>query len=401
MNNRRFLTLGIVAVVLLALALWVAQPDYNQHTTSRLFLPKLSGQLSEIDHLSVFGGSETARAELKKVDNKWTLQQRSGYPADSKKVGGLLIAVAEANIAETKTAKAENHAKLELEDPLKADAKSQLVKFGGGGKDFAVVIGKQERGGSYVRRDGQDQTYLLDRVLTVPNEATDWLETNIVDLSSADVSAVDETAKNTPPVHLARGENDLWQLSEIPKGRKAKAASMLGAAAGSLSGLYFSDVRPASELKGDPVKHAEFHAKGGLHVEASGYEADGDTWVVFSARVDPLADASYQAAETEPVSVPPAVAKAASTADAAKPEADQSASDKAKQAAEKAASDKAAAAKKAHDEALDKARDITARVDGWAYKLPGYKLTELFKSMDDLLEPLEDEKKSESKSDKK
>jgi len=380
MNSKRFMILGVSAAVLLALALWVSRPGYNEAPENSSFLADASGALATIDHIAVYSGSDQPQAELKKVDGQWQLVQRHGFPASSKKVGSLLIALAEAKIAETKTAKPENHAKLELEDPLQAGAKGKLVRFGSGDHQFAVIVGKQAHGANFVRREGENQTYLLDKPLTVPTEATDWLDTSIVDIPAADVSAVDETAEGSTPVHLLRS-NDLWQLAEIPKGREAKAASLLGAAAGALSSLYFNDVQPTSELKGKATKHAVFHAKGGLQIEASGYSVDDDTWVVFTATVDPLAPAPAE--ETE---------KPEPAVDQGKLSAEEKA--KAQTAEKKAAEEKAAAAKKAHDEATDKAAEINHRVKGWAFKLPSYKATELFKSMDDLLKPVEKKDKN-------
>ena len=67
------------------------------------------------------------RTELERVDNKWQIANRDGYPARFETVKQVVVGIAELAILETKTSVPERYPRLRVEDVDTPDAKSLQV----------------------------------------------------------------------------------------------------------------------------------------------------------------------------------------------------------------------------------------------------------------------------------
>ena len=126
----------------------------------------------------------------------------------------LLVRLAQAELVEAKTRKADRYALLELEDPAAKDAKS---RSSGRSTPRAaliaeVVVGKQRddafgagKGGTYVRKPGDPQTWLASGEIEAPTASRDWIKPQVFDTDSAKISKLTVEIPGEEPLKIERG----------------------------------------------------------------------------------------------------------------------------------------------------------------------------------------------------
>lgn len=299
-------------------------------------LPGLMERINDVAAIRVERGAETLN--LAREDGRWRLAEKGGYPARFEAVKTALVALARLQTIEAKTAKPELYPKLQVEDPGAAEAKStRLTMHDGGGETLGtLIVGKTRdgaagagRAGVYVRRPDEARAWLADGDPQLPDDAVDWLDRDLIDLARDRIAS----ARLEPPegavVALGRADESQkdFTLAGVPEDRKVKSMGAVNAVAWTLEGLRFDDVAPAKEVDfADAAGAATFATFDGLTVRVTLAAKDDASWV----RIEP------------------------------------SAADDAKVREEAAA--------------------IRARTDGWAFRLPDYKLDKLRTPLADLIE---------------
>ena len=200
MTPKAFVYLAIAAALSVLFAI-VSYASNNQWSTGRAagdkLFPALVSEASQVATIEVKQGDEVAVLERK--GGSWSLKSRDGYPADPVKVRTLLVGLAEAELIESKTRRPDRYGVLELEDPAEKGAKSRLVRLLGaqGNVIGEAVIGKKRveilgtgKGGTYVRKPGDPQTWLANAELDAPLAAKDWVKTSVLTLDASNFSRV-------------------------------------------------------------------------------------------------------------------------------------------------------------------------------------------------------------------
>ena len=112
-------------------------------------------------------GSPDIRVERRA--GAWVLPAKAGYPADRLRLSALLEALAEARKVEAKSANPKNHALLGLAERGEGQA-LRLSLLRQSGEPLVLLVGKDaQHGGSFVRRLGDPQAWLIDKRLPVQN----------------------------------------------------------------------------------------------------------------------------------------------------------------------------------------------------------------------------------------
>jgi hypothetical protein len=386
MRLKTFVILTAVTAVVAVAAIVV---ESGTSSTTRV----TAGEKLFPDLASALGG--VARIEVAEHDKSftvmrngdaWTLRERGGYRVDPDVVKRVLTALVEMETVEAKTDKPASYPRLQVDDVAAKDAKSlQIILKNAGGKDLArLLIGKprESKTGAaadrlYVRRPGDAQSWLVKSTLAVDKDPVRWLDRKIVDIGRDRVSRVTTVQPDGARLVIAKdkpGEDGKFALQgTVPAGMKAKSAGDLGAPAGALASLEFDDVKPVAEVEfgKKPVGVAEYRTFDGLVISVKMSEVDGNVWGLVSASVDEASRVVPPAAPTKP--------DAAKKDETAKP-GDDKAADK------KAADEKTAPAAKSLDEVKKDAAAITARVQGWAYKLPSFAVRSFQSKMADMVE---------------
>jgi hypothetical protein len=216
MTPKSFVNLAAAAVASALLAI-VAFASSNPWSTGRAggekLIPSLADTIRSVTGLEVRQGDEAAVLE-RSPDGRWSLKSRGGYPVDVAKVRGLLVGLGQAELVEPKTSKADRYAALELENPEQKGAKSRLLRLlGADGKAISeVVLGKRrfagygtsQTGGTYVRRPGDPQTWLASVELDAPVATRDWVKTQVLSLDSAKINRISIEIPGEQPLKVER-----------------------------------------------------------------------------------------------------------------------------------------------------------------------------------------------------
>lgn len=195
------------------------------------WLPELDSATLSGLHMQFADGSPDIRVERRA--GAWVLPAKADYPADRLRLSALLEALAEARKVEAKSANPKNHALLGLAERGEGQA-LRLSLHWQSGEPLVLLVGKDaQHGGSFVRRLGDPQAWLIDKRLPLPNNELEWLDRRIATLPFARVRELQLRYPKGERLDLYRddaGQPNL-QVRQLPTGRKlAYEAAANGAA---------------------------------------------------------------------------------------------------------------------------------------------------------------------------
>jgi len=351
-STGRVIGLGTITLLAIFMATWVVVGDASKVQPAidpRPMFPDLD--VSEAAFLTI----QSTEGEIEIVfddDGEWVVPARGGYPARPgppvQTIGGL----AELELVEAKTARADWHHFLGLVDPAEGGVGVKITLRNGAGEVLAdVIVGSQPegnvseadgRGRIHVRRPGDDQTWLSRGSLSLHTDVTSWLATRLYDIEASRV----REARIVPAVGdnftLQRGfASDEFELVELPVGREILTPYVIEATATALTDMEIEDVRPEGEVDLAGGFEVMFRTFDGLEVAFDIANPDGPDagWATILARFTGLPDAEPSAAVV----------------------------------------------------VAEEAANINVLADGWAFKLPNFQARQMTLELDDLLRPLPDE----------
>lgn len=340
MNNRTLIWMVAVLVALGALAFVGQREQQPQTVAGESLFPGLEDALDDVSRVEIIGAGNELIATLERGDPDWVVAERDGYPADLTKTRHALLSLAETTILEATTANPALHDRLGVEDVADESAVGTLVRLVGPANPVEIVVGNAEgEYQRYVRRQGEEQSYLINRDPEIYTEITDWLATEIIDIDADRIKQVTVTRTDETLVVLkeVRGETN-FTVRDIPEGRELRYDSIPNVMGSVLSDLTLDDVSRATEFTQDVIE-TEFLTFDGLVISAQSSEEDDNAWASFSASVDP---------------------------------------------------DLPAESEQTRADAEAEAAEINARVGGWRYRIPTVKFEQLTRAMDDLLQEVEE-----------
>lgn len=404
MNRKTLIGLAVAALIAIVIAIVLnrtSQPrSENGGEEAAYLVPALRDHVNDVDKVVVTGAENKPAATLTRDASGWSIAEKGGFAADTGKLREFLLKLADAKLIEQKTASKDKYATLGVEDVGGKDAKSSEIELGGLGAPVKLIVGNSNaHGGTFVRREGEAQSWLASGSITVDKKPENWLRKDLADVAASRIATVEITHADGKKVRIAKeAEGDQnFKLADVPKGREAGSEYTVNGLASTLGGLHFDDVIAAKDAApGDKPLKAHFATFDGLIVDVVAWEKDGKDYAQFSASADTDRANQHIAAEQ---------AKAKSDSDAqvaaqqkSAPAADASKSADAKMPAAAEPSKAVGVSDPAKDReqkvaALDKeVADLNARFKDWTYVLPAYKFASINKSIDDLLKPLDDKK---------
>ena len=292
------------AALLLASAVVLLLAIVTYSSATRLAQPKFSG--APLVPGLVTSAARIARIEVKQGDasvaiarnagGAWGLADRDGYPVKIEAVRALLVKLAEANLVEPKTRSKDRFSLLELEDPSGKDAKSRLVRLTDdkGAAITEVVVGKKRfdafganRSGTYVRRPSDDQTWLASADIAASANVKDWVNTGVLDLQPAKISALTVEVPGEKPMRLTRdaagGPSPKFNLVGVPDGKKVKEGGGVDTLVRAATTIDLDDVRKADPKAAADAGTVKIEGDGGLVVTLGFKKAGADTWLSVAA----------------------------------------------------------------------------------------------------------------------
>jgi len=323
-------------------------------SSSERVYPALAGKLNDVASVSVARKDESVT--VAKKGDAWVMPAKHDYPASFDKVRKLLLDIAELRPLEQKTSSVSLFPSLELEDLSTADAKSTLVtlKDASGGTVLATYVGKLYIGkgagndGTYVRREGSNETWLAKGRVQPEKGAVSWLDRSLSDVARERVASITLVQPDGAKVEASRAkatDKNFTLKTAVPKGKKVKSEWDVNNLASPFERLELEDVRPVAEILVPPMSaYGEVTTFDGVIMRADMVEdGEGKVWARLRARFE---------------------------APAATPSEEETKEGKLKTA----------------DEAKKEVESFNAKVANWAYRLPDWKVEGLRKKIADLVE---------------
>lgn len=297
MKPQTFSALLIAAIVTSAFAI------VSYASNNRVARPKVAGA-PLVSGLAA-NAPRIARVEIKQGEKSvalaleggaWVLSSRGNYPARADAVRGLLVKMAEADLVEPKTNVKDRFGLLELEDPAGKDAKSRLVRLldAKGGLITEVVVGKKRvdafganRTGTYVRRPGDDQTWLASADLEASVNAKDWVASAVLDVQPAKIAAVTIEVPGEPALKLVRdaagGPAPKFNIASLAADKKLKEGASPDTLVRAAATLDLDDVRKADPAAKHDAGTVTIDGEKGLKVVLGLRKSGDDTWATITA----------------------------------------------------------------------------------------------------------------------
>ena len=332
--------------------------------------PQLAEQINEVAQLA-FVTPKGAWSLSRDDDGRWHHDARSGYPADADEVKRLVVALSRATIIAPKTSDPELHDRLGLEEPKplpdgKADSSDSAIKVvasdASGSNLAGVILGKTKQLGDatapakvYVRRAGENETWLAEGFFNLKPAPTDWLDRDLFKVSKDVVTDIRVAHPDMPVLELNRSEYGYFHVTDLPDGLQEQEIR-LTATGRALEFLKPRDVAPENQVDFTGATQTTFTTQSGWIVTVDILDAQRkvDNTDAFWLRFDVRFDASL--IEQLPVGI-----------DGKEPDPII-----------------------AEDEEA-RARAAATKVDGWAYLFPSFTAENFMPTLDTLTKPKPEE----------
>ncbi len=291
MTLRSLTILGVATALAVAGAIltsfsWSTRDAVSERGAT--LLPDVAKQVDDIATISI--KTEDQEITLKR-DGDAFAEAASGFPVKQDVVRTLMASVALLNIEEKKTADATRHAELNLAAKDAEKGAGEWVSFGSksGGEIAAVIAGKTDytvggiRGGQYVRRAGEDQTYLVRGSVKLPYGRSGWFETKLLEVKPETVVSA-EIAKGTARQAALTKVGEALKLVDLPEGKVADDTK-IGQLTRLFQNLTFIDVRKKASSANADAPTVSVATSDGLSVKlvSLGVTEDKGHWVQIVA----------------------------------------------------------------------------------------------------------------------
>ncbi len=355
-KNRLLMLLGLTVLGVFLVAVLRDQPSERAEGAGQALLPNLAAVVNDLDAIDIVAPGGQTSVTLRRDDERWRVRERDDFEADFAQVLEFLRDLAEARTVDPRTSNPDWYDRIGVSDPDAGDATGRRIDFPGGDDISPVIMGQTDPtdSGSFARRAGEAQSWLIDRVIQVPVDPVGWLEPGIMDIPAEDIASVLIRHQDGATVQLRRaGEDDpQFVLLAVPEGREAGPSWRRTAIANGLRALNLDDVRRFEPDEADSVMRALFVTADGLNFISEWYKIDDGYWVHFTVSAENPAGGEESAAPADQ-----------------EPEADRSEA----------------------EDRLASAVAVDARLSPWLFRVPERRFNDLNKRMEDLLEPLEEE----------
>jgi hypothetical protein len=343
MNSKAFVTLAAVtglAVVGAGAAVVSQYGAYSiQRPSDEPFFPDLETRRAEIAKVVV--ETPRYRLELQKSGDQWVVANQGNYPVNATQVMNLVTGLTALRRFETKTSNPDLFPGIWVEDPGEDAASSLLaVEDANGGELASLIVGKISNsigfnplGGTFVRAPGDNQVWLAEGRVGIPLTFTDWFQ-QIVHVSGPDLRRVTireggEVVFEAAKVDLTLGRYELVSVANPGiEGEIIASDTNVKQMGQGVVSTTFDQARAASDVAfADTDRIITFETAKSLTLTVQIHEQDGVPWVKYTASAPEGSEGAAQAAQ------------------------------------------------------------ITQRTNGWAFKLPAYRIQPLRLAVASLVEP--------------
>ena len=185
-----------------------------------------SFDLGSISKVEIKKAEDETISAAEKVLQDWQMPDYQGYAANTKLLSELLQDIKDAKVVELKTSKVKNHGRLGLRALSDGDSEAKLVTLSNGQSSIELLVGKSATTGTgqYVRYADNDQTFLIDKIIELPDSGQDWLAPQIFDFEFDEVRKLRVQNSDNQEFQIKREEvvvNTEIEEPQLPLSEKA------------------------------------------------------------------------------------------------------------------------------------------------------------------------------------
>ena len=295
MSGRRLVILLVVAVLVLAGGWYFGTATRPTERASvaagTLMFPDVTPKLAGAAKLEITHQGKQTVIE-KRPDGGWGVASMHDYPVQETKLRGVLTALTELRLVEPRTTDPSEFSRLGVDDPNAATSSADALRVtDGAGKPILDLIVGHRRVRSqgnvpdqvYVRRPGDNQSWLAEGSLQVDADPAAWLDRNVLNIGHDRIAKV-SVGDGALTFGKIDGKFALTQPADHPSLEEYKVDDVGRA----LENLTFTEVK--ADAPGTESGHAVFTTTDGLAVTVTLFHADKDVWARFAASGTPEAD---------------------------------------------------------------------------------------------------------------
>ena len=257
--------------------------NQNQSVTlgSSFLVPNLTQNMNSISKFTVHEAEGRLLSSISKSEKGWVVDNRAAYPANLKTVRQVFTALAEAKLVEAKTSNSDNYTKLGVEDVDKQDAQGVLVSIDGLSSPANIIFGNDGSSGKntqYIRNQGEEQSWLINKKINFRRDTTDWLEKNLIDIPPERIKAIQIKHPDGTEIKINNTGNAAYEFAldaTVPEGKKI-SDSEIYQVANALSSLQLRDVISYDILNKEEIEPivSIFKTFDGLTITSTSYASD-------------------------------------------------------------------------------------------------------------------------------
>ncbi len=292
MKTSTFAALAVVTAAAIGGAIYATQEREAVITESferEVLYPDLLSRVNDVTWLRVNSQADGPLTMVKREGN-WVLEEKHGYFADIEKISQTLVELSSMETLEPKTSKPENFAQLYVEDVEAREGtitNSIHVTVKAGEEKLADLLVGRTRpvdvgGGVFVRKKGENQSWLASGSYQPNRKALKWLDRNIINVDSRRVHRVTIQHADGDGFEVRRTDiasEDMMYGSFVPPGLEPKPAHEMKNMAQIVDFLVMEDVRPADEIDWtSPDSIVWFETYDGLKIAITAKNEGKHTW---------------------------------------------------------------------------------------------------------------------------
>ncbi|MSO93497.1 MAG: DUF4340 domain-containing protein [Rhodospirillales bacterium] len=302
----RILT-GVAAATVLALvaagfSVVKGRPDARAVKADTPLFPGLidkTGSVAEVDIVH-----EKGQVTIKREGAGWVVAEMDNYPAITERVRKTVVGLAELKLLEAKTKRPDRFPRLQVEDVATEKAQSRVLRLkdASGGVIAEAVVGKFKlnlggagRQGVYIRKAGDNQSWLAEGTVEVNIDPHEWAVREITDVAPSRIERIATSAHDGTSLVVKKSApaDAHFTIENPPPADKLKADSV-ATADGMASGLEkadFTTIARRTDKEKDFADAERFKAElktfDGLIVTVDIFEKAAETWGTFKASAAP------------------------------------------------------------------------------------------------------------------
>jgi Domain of unknown function (DUF4340) len=288
-------------VVAAAIALSTQKEATSAQFEPELFFPGLNetvGQATRLVYTVGQGMQGVTNVTIERdEDGVWRVLQREGYPARTDRVRKTILGLTELEAFEPRTSNPEWHRNLGLLEPENLGRAVRVQLLDKDGNEIAGLLAGeiveassdlQGRGFLYVRRDGEDQTWLARGAISLDKDVANWLDPSVVKLSQERIAKVTLWSVSETPAILSRSSPDHpnFVVENLPVGSVSRGAPIVNASATAFASFEFLDAVPVESIIFNNPPVAEIVTFDGLKLTLTMAGANTGMWAKIVASAD-------------------------------------------------------------------------------------------------------------------